>query len=678
MFRIKGKIFMKFKQYASSLVLAGLVAGGLTACGGGSSDAPAGTEISGTATAPGGAVAMFEDHGVFYALGNFLVPSAGAAISGLQPVTGATVELIYVDNNGAQVGDVLASTTTSITGDYRLSLPAGVDFAANLVVRITGVNGTTLDAQVVEQTVDIDPISDFVLDKLVENGTALDTLAVNEVVWLTGQAEAFDLTAGADMTEMLAALDAEVGQFMDDNIVSINAGTGDGALAAGEYHLAEIDLELHDHEDPQISAGTFSGSIDQASVSIVDAGSGQLTATFTASVDEWFNLGLNGTATNNLLFVNTDLPSGSETLQGSIDGNGAVSFEWDFEEELDTVYEFGWRYPPGSIRMSGAPGSSVYLGQHNDAGVRYHLIDTDGDLQVDALDPSLKAGDEVGFSLVVMAKKSQGMDDSSLNGLYGMVGLDVQVVNGSGDIDVGAFYSIESFDGARGITENLLNAVDLSRSPNGAPTSSTDTVPANSSYVFGPDGDGSFAVHDIGDAVNFDRAFAGDNGNFFVVAAGGHTESSPSVIVSADQGMAMGVKLPAIAPNMTDRSYRMHSMSVTFAGSSTRIDNLGGGVISFNGDGSLNITGDSVRGVERTNDTAQVVPVSEPFDWGVSNQSVQIGDNGSVNIANITTGTDNMKFDGFVSADGKMLVLRSVYTGTATEKGVGMWVGVAQ
>src|SRR5690554_1077953 len=54
--------------------------------------------------------------------------------------SGATVELIRVDNSGAQVGGVLATTATSITGDYTLTLPEGVNLAGNLVVRITGSN----------------------------------------------------------------------------------------------------------------------------------------------------------------------------------------------------------------------------------------------------------------------------------------------------------------------------------------------------------------------------------------------------------------------------------------------------------------------------------------------------------------------------------------------------------
>lgn len=102
-------------------------------------------KVSGQATAPSGLVAMFEPLDAFEVVMGLFIPSATAAISGLDPVQGATVDLIEVDNNGDQVGDVLASTTTSVTGDYTLTLPAGINLAGNLVVRIQG-GGTEMRA----------------------------------------------------------------------------------------------------------------------------------------------------------------------------------------------------------------------------------------------------------------------------------------------------------------------------------------------------------------------------------------------------------------------------------------------------------------------------------------------------------------------------------------------------
>jgi hypothetical protein len=99
-----------------------------------------GIEISGTAEAPSGAVASYEQPSIFRVASQFFITPVAAALTGLEPIEGALVELIRVDNNGEQVGDVLATTTTSITGDYNLTLPTGVDLSGDLITRITGRN----------------------------------------------------------------------------------------------------------------------------------------------------------------------------------------------------------------------------------------------------------------------------------------------------------------------------------------------------------------------------------------------------------------------------------------------------------------------------------------------------------------------------------------------------------
>ncbi|MEJ2310576.1 MAG: hypothetical protein P8Z78_14895, partial [Gammaproteobacteria bacterium] len=71
------------------------------------------TTISGVAEALDGQVALLENKPMLMIAAEFLIPAAHAAISGLDPVTGAIVELIRIDDDGNQIGDVLASTTTS-------------------------------------------------------------------------------------------------------------------------------------------------------------------------------------------------------------------------------------------------------------------------------------------------------------------------------------------------------------------------------------------------------------------------------------------------------------------------------------------------------------------------------------------------------------------------------------
>ncbi|HAC30283.1 MAG TPA: hypothetical protein DCF82_21120, partial [Marinobacter hydrocarbonoclasticus] len=206
-----------FKKLALAAAVSSVV--GIAGCGGSSGGGSTGGEtvsgetISGTATAPGeeGTIASFTQPSIFEVALNFVVAPVAAAITGLNPVKGATVELIRVDDEGNQIGDVLAQTATSTTGNYKLTLPQGVNLAGNLVVRITGQNNKQLRAQVVEKDVDINPVSEFVLRKFIETGADLDQLVVTDVVKLSGKVEEFDLTAGANLDEMFSTLESEVG-----------------------------------------------------------------------------------------------------------------------------------------------------------------------------------------------------------------------------------------------------------------------------------------------------------------------------------------------------------------------------------------------------------------------------------------------------------------------------------
>ncbi|MFB3106348.1 MAG: hypothetical protein ACE1ZA_15700, partial [Pseudomonadales bacterium] len=336
----------------------------ITGCGGGGGGGvtppPAtGTTISGNVTAPGGLVVMLEKQSLRYALLEIVFPSVRADITGLQPVGGATVELIRIDDNGVQVGAVLASTVTSITGDYTLTLPVGVNFAANLIVRITGAGIETLDAQVVEQVVDINPITDFVLDKFIEGGTQLDTLAVGEVVRLRGSAEEFDLTAGADLSTMLAILDAEVGGFLEDEVSAVNATPGDGAGVAGSYNSGLFSVGLQNFDDGSgFQNGNFVAETERSTLTIADTGNGTLTAMFEGGEDSSAFLGISNNNPPDT-FINSfkDLEQAdSELFPLTIDDNSVIRFTEPFEEEVITEANGGG---PGGTGIRTPPTSGV-------------------------------------------------------------------------------------------------------------------------------------------------------------------------------------------------------------------------------------------------------------------------------------------------------------------------------
>jgi len=179
---------------------------------------------------------------------NLFAGDVAAAIIGLEPIKGATVELIRIDNNGDQVGAVIDTAVTSTTGDYTLTLPAGVNLAGDLVVRITGSGSNELRAQVVDEAVNISPVSEFILRRFIAAGADLANLETAAVVKLSGQVEAFDLTAGSDLNAMFEQLEFAVGEFIDSQIDAIDIASANATALSGPYRSAALQIALGDNQ----------------------------------------------------------------------------------------------------------------------------------------------------------------------------------------------------------------------------------------------------------------------------------------------------------------------------------------------------------------------------------------------------------------------------------------------
>lgn len=647
-------------------VVAAILTLALSACGGGSSGD--GNSVSGTAMAPGGTVAMFEKRSIMQATADFIMPAASAEITGLQPVPGALVELIQVNNDGNQVGDVLASTQTSTTGDYQLRLPSGIDFAANLVLRITSVDQSqTLDAQVLTREVNIDPYSDFLLDKLVENGTQLDTLPINEALVLKGKLEEFDLSAGNSMAEMLAALEAATGDFMDQSIETLNNGEGDATTVAGDYHLGEFSLSLHDSDEDPV--GTFGADLIRSSVSLDAVEGGNLLATLdNAGIDTWYNLVYTGSGPHNL-YVQSEFEHAPESVEVKVDGTGALVVESDFEEEIEDCDQpnpeqncFAWRFPASTARFEPVSDTGLYLGRILDAGVRYHQT-ADG-----VLDPNNKSGDEVFYTLALLAAESSGLTNTAMDGNYGTIGISAQAVNTSGQTNIDAFYSMDNFDGAGTITGLMFDGYNISRAPNTPPVINTDNLTENATYEVFADGR---LVVSFG--AETDSGFVADNGNLFAVYIH-DTETANNVVEAASNGMAVGVKLPESTPNMGGKSYRLYNMMFGYGSTDTVLSSLDDGVLAFNNGSTITLSADRSRGIEKATDTSNIEAFSEMLGAIAQNSATSISNNGMFSSTLQLDAGEELTIDGFVSASGEMIVFRSTYVDGVTRE-VGLFIG---
>lgn len=508
----------------------------LTACGGSDGDTSARSqEVSGNVTAPGGEVAMLKHQSFIESVFNGVFPSVYAGITGLQPVTGALVELIRIDNDGNQVGDVIATTTTSISGDYTITVPAGVSLGGNLVVRISGDNDIDLRSQVVEESVDISPMSEFVLRKFIQSGSSLNDLTNSSVVKLRGQVEEFNLASRIDMSSMLTALENEVGEFVDKEIASINATPSSAVQISGEYRLIDMAIGLHDGD-----FGTYALDMFYSSVALTGESDGSVEVELTDNEGAWGYVHGNDASAYYESVYYTESEE-DETVAATYDSGKILTIEADFEEEIDG--DSGWRSPPQIIKFQKVKDSNVAFSLSTYNSARYATIDTNGDGTNDALDPDAQSGTEVGRGLLLMADQPTNMSSPDLTGDFGRVYFGSRFIN-TGFVEVETETNVLTFSGNATVDVAATTQQRVSRSG------------GYSTQEYGAEPGLSIVTVSSGDIVSVDGdsvdGFVNADYNFLVFY---HADGLDGSDMEIDTTLA--VKLPSETPVLTGRTYRL-------------------------------------------------------------------------------------------------------------------------
>jgi len=142
----------------------------MVACGGGgggdnNNQAPSPTGISGTVTAPGGAVAQLQSKSMFAFLVDAVFPAANATLTGTSTVSNAQVDLIRVDANGVMVGDVIESTATDTNGAFDFDIDISQIPSGVLILRVDS-GSAVMRAIVSEPVIEINPVTEYVLSKI--------------------------------------------------------------------------------------------------------------------------------------------------------------------------------------------------------------------------------------------------------------------------------------------------------------------------------------------------------------------------------------------------------------------------------------------------------------------------------------------------------------------------------
>jgi len=193
-----------------ALVLAGCGGGG-----GGGTAAPSQITISGTVSAPAG-----------IALGR----SAGreAAATGLVAKASVSVDVYLIDDTGAKSGSSIATGTTNSSGVFSITLPANVSPASNLVVA-AGSGNNLMRAFVTGSSVNINPPTELVVEKVAENTQPLSNFTTTELdsilAQVTADATNVNLSGAATINDAKTTMYTGMLQSNLTGLISMSAGT---------------------------------------------------------------------------------------------------------------------------------------------------------------------------------------------------------------------------------------------------------------------------------------------------------------------------------------------------------------------------------------------------------------------------------------------------------------------
>jgi len=618
--------------------------------------------ISGTATAPAGVVGRFETRNLFEIAAEFFISPAAATISGLAPIQDAEVELIRVDDQGSQVGEVLASTTTSTEGVYELTLPQGVNLAGNLVVRINGAN-QSLRAQVVDHDVDISPVSEFILTKFLETGAHLGQLQLDEVASLSDKVEEFDMNAGSDLDATFGILETEVGDFVENKVAVVAGGKGDAGSVAGDYRSVSFSLEMSDRDNYE--PGSYGHSVGASTYRFADGG--EAIVTITLNDEEDIDGSLGGTSINPPSWLDHETsPSTAvnETFSGTLTQSGILSVESDFEEdfEIDDGIE-GLRLPAMVHNLVQAGDNGTFIAQANETAVRYQITETDGGAEP-VLDTDMKLGDEISRSMEFFARQPTGFEVAALqDAVFGAVfigsELSKNVVRNGTTSSISLETQVNTVTFGGGDTVDVSAVTEghghfISQTPAGPEyEATTEVAETGIPLVISANGDIEFVDEEPADG------FINEAKDFIAIYEG---EGEPDNYSSV--GLTLMTKLPDTKPSVAGKRFRMQLMSMAldsqdsqpeFLLSSSKFNTVltMGSETEGTLDGSLLEVGRTGLAGQLSVDTARLEAVSVDAEIGATGATTLTIDSGD---------GDTTILDGFFNEDASLGVfaLRSL------------------
>ncbi|HAD64851.1 MAG TPA: hypothetical protein DCG27_12530 [Alcanivorax sp.] len=366
--------------------------------------------------------------------------------------------------------------------------------------------------------------------------------------------DTFDLTAGNDLSDMLAKLDQEVGEFVEQQVAVIKEQPGDADSVTGDYRSAAFSLGLHDSDNDNF--GTFANDMWRGQFDFADGGGNTVAITLEGEESAYSNFSGMSVATGSI-YYETDIDTESENLSGTLTDSGILSIEGAFEEEINGDNAF--RYPSVIYNLQQVRNTGLFFLLSQEAAVRYGTTDTNGDEEPDALDPNDRRGDEVFRALEVFARSPSGMSDSDLSGAFGRVFLETYAQTGV--IELQTEVNVVTFNGDGTFDYGDASGHRVGLESNGSTYQTlSETGSTGDAINVSADGDIISAGTEDGQPVPTD-GFINDTFDFIAFA---ETENNENIWAQFNKTLM--VKLPDSAPDVSGKRYRLMLLSVALDG----------------------------------------------------------------------------------------------------------------
>ena len=266
--------------------------------------------------------------------------------------------------------------------------------------------------------------------------------------------------------------------------------------------------------------------------------------------------------------------------------------------------------------------------------------------------------------LILAAEKSTEIRADTLSGEYGFVGIESNLID---EIKFLGVVGEKFVSDDMHITESRSNQFSILRSAGGDIIASEDTsLHDATSFNLDPTGN----IMGVSGKV---RGFVNQNAGALIYF--GQTPTHNSSNSENSSGLSIALQLPTSTPNLAGQTYRLFSMTTGLNEQEIELGAITSGEMLFNPDNTVSLKNLVVQ--------KSVLPFTGgDIDLITTTQNYlilpfELGENGLLKITSIETGEGKLEFEGYVSANGEMIIMRRKQTNEASNNfAVGMVLGI--